>query len=244
MQPTDYGALAERYAHHRRFNPDVLSRLVYTLAPTDTVLEVGCGTGNYLAEIEARVGCTCIGIDPSLPMLHQFRARGTSAALHVGVAEELEAPSGSCDLVYSVDVVHHVGNLRAAFHEAFRVLRPGGSACTVTDSQKVIRDRTPLSEYFPETVEVELGRYPTIETLRSEMEIAGFVSLREDLAEFTYELTESSAYRDKVFSSLRYLEPAAFERGLARLEADLAEGPVPCTSRYTMLWGARPTKIP
>src|SRR3712207_7697189 len=41
-----------------------------------------------------------------------------------GRAEGLPVPDASFDLVYSVDVIHHVGDRPAAFREAARVLRP------------------------------------------------------------------------------------------------------------------------
>src|SRR5690606_22984779 len=115
-----------------------------------------------------------------------------------------------------------------------RVLRAGGTICTVTDSERIIRGREPLATYFPETVEIELARYPRMDTLRAELRDAGFVALREDVVEHTYDITDSGPYREKAHSSLLYLDSAAFRRGLARLEADLARGPIRCTSRYAM----------
>jgi hypothetical protein len=57
------------------------------------------------------------------------------------------------------------------------------------------------------------------------------------VVEFDYLLDKSDAYRERAYSSLRLIDEAAFARGLARLAADLARGPVQCTARYVMLWG-------
>jgi hypothetical protein len=103
----------------------------------------------------------------------------------------------------------------------------------------MIRHREPQSAYFPETVDVEIARYPHIDILRAEMIGAGFESLREEVAEYSYALTDSIAYREKVFSSLLHISDEAFERGLTRLEADLTHGPIPCISRYLLLWGTK-----
>ncbi|MER3438994.1 MAG: hypothetical protein C4346_16180 [Chloroflexota bacterium] len=51
-----------------------------------------------------------------------------------GRAEVLPFKAQSFDLVFSVDVVHHISDRLAAFREARRVLRPRGWCCTVTDS--------------------------------------------------------------------------------------------------------------
>ena len=42
------------------------------------------------------------------------------------------------------------------------------------------------------------------------------------------------------FSSLLLIDEDAFARGMARLEADLARGPIPCVSPYTLIWGTLP----
>jgi hypothetical protein len=87
---------------------------------------------------------------------------------------------------------------------------------------------------------VELRRYPPIARLRAEMADAGFTSVREEVVERTRVLTDAAGYRDKVYSSLLYIDEEAFQRGLARLEADLRDGPIHCKSRYLLLWGSKP----
>ncbi len=85
------------------------------------------------------------------------------------------SPLRQFDLVFSVDVIHHVSDKAAFYREAARVLQPGGHACTVTDSEEIIRRREVLSGYFPETVEVELARYPRLADLEGWMAEAGLV---------------------------------------------------------------------
>jgi ubiquinone/menaquinone biosynthesis C-methylase UbiE/ribosomal protein S18 acetylase RimI-like enzyme len=228
-------AFARVYAAHRAIHPGVRDALAAAIDPSSTVLEIGCGTGNYLRALKEREACDLSGIDPSSAMLAQV---GGDLRVAVGSAELLEFPERTFDLVYSVDVIHHVRDRRAAFAEAFRVLRDGGAMCTVTDSESVIRRRA-LSTYFPETVEVELARYPSMATLRSEMIEAGFRSVDEREVEHEHDVVDADAVRAKVFSSLRHIDDGAFARGLARLEGDLRRGPLRNVGRYTMLWGRR-----
>jgi ubiquinone/menaquinone biosynthesis C-methylase UbiE len=236
----DYDKIASDYARFRQVHPEVLKGLLTEgcLKASSRVLEVGCGTGNYIGAIAKQLGCRSYGIDPSEKMLSEAR-RKTGVKVRLGTGERLRFRAAFFDLVFTVDVVHHLSDRKAYFREAYRVTKPGGKICTVTDSEWVIRHRMPLSFYFPETVEKELARYPSIHELRDLMEKSGFVRISENMVEFPYELTDAEPYRNKVFSALQLIPQEAFRQGTAHMKRDLKDGPIRCVSRYTLLWGSR-----
>jgi ubiquinone/menaquinone biosynthesis C-methylase UbiE len=172
-------------------------------------------------------------------MLMQARSRGVPLLLARGRAEQLEFPNESFDLVFSVDTIHHVVDREAYHHEAHRVLAKGGRLCTATDSEDIIRTRQPLATYFPETVPIELARYPSIDSLRAAMAHAGFSAIGATRVEHAFSTRDIRAYREKAFSCLHLIPEDAFERGIRRMEDDLGNGPIPCVSRYLMLWGTK-----
>jgi len=237
----DYDHIVQAYARHRGIHPQVLAALCAAATPSSRVLEVGCGTGNYIAALQAEVSCPCWGVDPSAEMLAQAQTRGTAVCFAQGRGEQLDFAPTSFDLLFSVDVIHHVSDHAAYYREAYRVLAPGGHVCTVTDSAWIIRHRQPLSTYFPETVPRELARYPRVAALRTHMAAAGFGQLNERTVEYTSLLHDAEAYRARTFSALHLISEEAFRRGLARMDRDLARGPIICTPRYTLLWGTRPS---
>jgi ubiquinone/menaquinone biosynthesis C-methylase UbiE len=239
MSSIRYDEITDPYARHRDVHPQVFRALVETISPVANVLEVGCGTGNYIAAIRAATGCPCWGIDPSAEMLARARTQAPEVRFAFGRGEQIDLPGGQFDLVYSVDVIHHVEDRRAYLAEAYRVLVDGGRLCTATDSEWIICHRQPLATYFPETVEVELARYPSIETLREAMAEVGFVGTVEETVEHEDALTDIQAYREKAYSILHLIPEAAFRRGIARMERDLGRGPIARVSRYTLLWGTR-----
>jgi ubiquinone/menaquinone biosynthesis C-methylase UbiE len=204
------------------------------------VLDVGCGTGNYAASLTESTGCLVSGVDPSQRMLDRARGAARWESLAQGSAENLPFGDDSFDVVMSTDVIHHIGDRDAYFREAARILRPGGHIVTVTDSHDDIPRRRPLSSHFPDTVSVELQRYPPVPRMLAEMTRAGFVEPSLVGVSHDYELDDIQAYRDRAFSSLLLIEDESFRRGVGRLEADLARGPIPCVSLYTIIWGALP----
>jgi ubiquinone/menaquinone biosynthesis C-methylase UbiE len=243
---TDYAGLAQEYARHRWVHPEVLRGLLEEsrIAASSRVLEVGCGTGNYIVALESAVSCQCWGIDPSEEMLAEAGERPGRVHFQVGRAEQLEFSTGFFDLVFSVDVIHHLEDIALYFQDACLVLRPGGRICTVTDSESIIRHREPLSVYFPESVDVDLARYPRLSELRDLMRDAGFTELSEHTVEFPYEARDAQAYRDRAFSSLHLIGEQDWRRGLERMDRDLRSGPIPGVSRYVLLWGTGLARSP
>lgn len=235
--PIDYDLLAAEYARSRQVHPGVLASLCAATDSDMRALEVGCGTGNYIIALQRYTGCPAWGIDPSTEMLVHARRQGSPVLFGPGTAEELPFEQATFDLIFAVDVIHHVRNRAAYYEHAYRVLDAGGWICTATDSEWIIRHRRPLAVYFPETVESELARYEPIPSLKALMAHTGFERITAPMVECTYDLTDIRPYREKAFSVLHLIPDAAFRRGIEQMEADLARGPISCVSRYTLLWG-------
>ncbi len=237
-----YQAIAPDYARHRRVHPEVLRCLIATaeLSSSSSVLEVGCGTGNYLRALYNQVGCGCWGIDSSQTMLAQAREHLRGAKLLCAAAERMGLAAGQFHLVFAVDVVHHIMDRPRAFHECYAVMRGNGRLCLVTESPAMIRRREPHATYFPAAVAVELARYPGIITLRAELDAVGFVDLMEQEVQCHTTLDNIEPYRTKAHSSLSLIPEDDFARGIERFEQDLRLGPVPVIWRYLLLWAIKP----
>ena len=95
-------------------------------------LEYGCGTGSHSVFLARNGASRVVGIDLSDVAIVKAR----EAARQAGVpqaeyfrmnAETLEFPDSSFDLICGTAILHHL-DLRRAFGELARVLRPGGTA--------------------------------------------------------------------------------------------------------------------
>lgn len=82
-------------------------------------LEVGVGSGRFAVPLGIRHG-----IDPSRNLLEIARSRGTEVVL--GEGEHLPYRAGSVNYVLMMTVICFAGDAGALFHEAGRVLVPGG----------------------------------------------------------------------------------------------------------------------
>lgn len=109
------------------------------LAPTsgDTLLDVGCGTGDDVLALAELVGSEgiVIGVDNSVTMVRTARDRAPESSTDFRVADAEDLPFASDAIAGSrADrVLQHLDHPRRAFEELCRVTRPGGRV-VVTDS--------------------------------------------------------------------------------------------------------------
>jgi SAM-dependent methyltransferase len=94
------------------------------------VLEVGCGGGQNAIAL-ARWGAVCTGVDPSAAQLAHARRlaqeQGVEVRFMLSNAEDLGVfPDKGFDVVLSSYAFDYVADLRQAYEEAWRVLKPGG----------------------------------------------------------------------------------------------------------------------
>ncbi len=102
--------------------------------PGESVLDLGCGTGDLLLLLRERVGAkgAVAGLDPSEEMLalaeRKWRARGIEGEPHLrrGVAESTGFGDATFDLVTMGWVLRNVGDREATYREILRILKPGG----------------------------------------------------------------------------------------------------------------------
>jgi SAM-dependent methyltransferase len=91
------------------------------------VLDAGCGMGRF-AEVAAAAGAELHGVDLSTAVEAARRNLDGRAAIHLYQADimNLPFPDGSFDLIYSIGVLHHTPDTKAAFLKLVPLLKPGG----------------------------------------------------------------------------------------------------------------------
>jgi len=109
------------------------------VAPSDRVLDVGCGEGLFASEL-ARSGARVLGIDVAEEPLERARERDPALELrHVPEGGEWDLADASFDVVWAGEVIEHVADTAAWLSEVRRVLRSGGSLLVSTPAHGRLR---------------------------------------------------------------------------------------------------------
>lgn len=194
------------------------------------VLEIGCGTGNYAVAISSITKAQVYGMDQSYGMLEKASSKGSVVNFTEGDAVTLEGfEDNYFDVIYMVDVIHHIKDINSIFKNIYRVLKSIGMVCIFTDSYENIKKRL-STKYFPETLEIELKRYQSTEEIFEAMKSNGFINIKadnldigcdEEAGEKLIKIAEKKGY-----SMFNLISQKAIDRGIERLKEDLKRGKV------------------
>ena len=192
------------------------------------VLEVGCGTGHWLAVLAA-CGARVTGLDRSAGMLRVAAGRVPGAVLVEGDSGRLPWGDGAFDRVVCVNAIHHFPEPAAFVAEARRVLASGGALqVTGLDPSRGV-DRSFVYDAFEGALAADLRRYPTTATVEGWATRAGLCEVRTTLAHRLLLRLPARAALDggligrTLVSQLALLDDATFAAGLARLRRELDE---------------------
>ena len=189
-----------------------------------SALEVGCGTGHWLAAVETRVPLLA-GVEPAAGMLALARVAAPGARLVRARAEQLPWRDATFDRVVCINALHHFADRMRFFVEARRILRPGGAVMSIGKDPHADRDAWWVYDFFPETLDIDRQRFAPLRILRGELARAGFdwaESFEADRIEAQMPAQDALATGvvDRAYTSqLTVLSDEEFEAGAARIKS-------------------------
>lgn len=150
----NYDEHGQKYSGYRRTDPRIAEYVHVALGSAKTVLNVGAGAGSY--EPDDRY---VAAIEPSSVMRHQRRINQRVPAI-IGSAESLPFDDDSFDDSMAMLTVHHWPDMSRGLQELRRVTRE--RVIVMTFDPDALDDFWNV-HYFPELIEVEKLRYPTLD---------------------------------------------------------------------------------
>jgi ubiquinone/menaquinone biosynthesis C-methylase UbiE len=197
---------------------------------TPRVLEVGCGTGKWLTDLDTAmpraVTLHIYGIDLSMGMLRQACRRRAALRLARGRAERLPFPAAAFEWVYCVNAIHHFDRPHAFISEACRLLRHGGRLTVVGMDPHGRRESWYVYRYFDGVYETDLWRFPSWAEIADWMSAEG-LAVECRIVDRIWAPKKGRAVLDDPFirqdacSQLALLSQEAYRAGLRRIEAAL-----------------------
>lgn len=162
------------------------------LKPGMQVLDVACGPGLVTQCALDLVGPTgsVIGLDPSVGMLREAQ-KSPCRNLVRGVGESLPFPDQSFDFLSMGYALRHVSDLKGAFIEYRRVLKPGGVVLLLEISRPRSATLLTLSRFYIKTV---LGSVFSAATRNHDM---------QTLMDYWWDTTECCVLPGTIMETLR-----------------------------------------
>jgi ubiquinone/menaquinone biosynthesis C-methylase UbiE len=219
----DYETTGHGYAQHRQPDPRIEELVRAALGDSKRILNVGAGSGSYEpADREVTA------VEPSATMRAQ-RAPHLAPAIDA-VAERLPFPDDSFDAAMAMITIHQWTNPDLGLRELRRVSR--GPVVILTFDGTAL-DRLWLGDYAPELVALERPRYPAISHIRrvlggvsTVLEVPVPIDCVDGFIEAYYARPERFLDPDvrAAQSAWQRMDPAAIDRAIERLRADLESG--------------------
>jgi len=226
----NYDSVADQFdKRYERSDYGPISRLLLEFAKgprSGPVLEVGCGTGHWLAEI-AGLKLPCFGLDPSRNMLETAARKQTGATIIQSVAEALPLADDSSARLFCINSFHHFQDKERFVAEAARVIRPGGTILILGLDPHNGLDEWWIYDYFPQVIEIDKARYPPTKDIRDMLERHGFTACRTEVALHmpirieARSALENGQLDEGATSQTAVLTDGEYHKGMQRLVIDI-----------------------
>ena len=185
------------------------------------ILEVGCGTGHWLSEMNCQLPSTqrLFGLDLSHKMLLQTPHGECRFSLIQSAAEMIPFVDNSFGLIFCVNAIHHFNEPKLFIQDAFRALQPGGTAAIIGTDPRSTANQWYIYDFFAGTYQTDIERFPSWGMVMDWFIEAGF----EIITWRSVETIEDIKYGSDVLSD-PYLKKNACSQLALLSDQEYAEG--------------------
>jgi len=229
MITTDYSKIASKYdsnkiRHYIETDRNILNILELNNYQQVTVLDLACGTGNYLVkQIEEykKYKIKWLGIDKSQDMLNVAKQKQLNAELISGDACEIPLENESVDYIKIRFAFHHFNDKKKALREIFRILKKDG-AVSIYNLCQDYSHYSWVYKYYPQVEEIDKERFPNSMEIFKWLEETGFetqANINTIIRKFYYsDIIDEVQNRD--MSQLNLISDEEYQMGLNKIIED------------------------
>lgn len=179
-----WDGIAEEYAAKPVELPEAFERKIAitldAMAPTDTVLDIGCGTGSLVLRLAGHAE-QLHGLDISGEMVRIARGKAAgidNVTFHQGVLDDVPFDAGQLQGICAYSILHLVDDRERTLRQIFELLEPGGffisSTVCIGGQWLFYAPMLTVMRWFGKAPMVDLI---TQEQLEADVRNAGFVDL-------------------------------------------------------------------
>jgi 2-polyprenyl-3-methyl-5-hydroxy-6-metoxy-1,4-benzoquinol methylase len=223
----NYGALAGQAALRQRESRAIIDKLaLLRRGQSRSVLDVGCGVGDLLLELEAAGYTDVTGVELSEHGARIARQR-TRARIMVGDLSRLDLSGERFDLINATEVVEHVRDPSAFFGKVAELLAPDGVFVYSTGNARGLYARV-LGKHWPYLHPEGHLFYYSPRTMHRYLEQAGLASLHPHSAHSWLRRGLLRAEDEIAFAQLLYVGQSdhGLKGQIFRAAARVSRGPV------------------
>ena len=232
MLKTNYGKVSKVYDQNKgRLNFPKDEDIEKLLKENEqiTVLDLACGTGNYLLsqqEYYKDKNIRWIGIDLSKDMLDIAKSKGLTAEFINSDAESYNLEEESVDLVVCNFAFHHFENKQKCLAKIYTTLKKGGILRFRNIEPECMKDWW-VYKYCPETFYEDMHRFWPKDLMMYELKKNNFTN-RTAKREY-YEKSKSISelvenYKRRDVSQLAMINDEMYNKGMKRVMQEVNQG--------------------
>ena len=169
----------DTYNRHRLLNTIIKEA---ALTKNNTIIDIGCGSGEYIKTLEEKRFRQTYGIDFSKEMLKSAKKNTSNTPLSIGDLENTAIKNKKIDTIIMISVLQYISGYKKTLKEMHRILKPEGKLIIqvinlkgqniknmITRKDKYDFDSQPKNQ----TLDLDY------ENIKHELEKAGFQTNRE-----------------------------------------------------------------
>ena len=228
MKETDYSQIALRYdknrLRHDIARDENIEKLYITNSSRLRVLDLACGTGNYIKNQIQEYGnhvISWVGIDKSPEMLKMAYEKNIRVKFILGDACQIPLQDRAIDYVKIRFAFHHFSDKEKVITEVRRILSNNGAVSIQNLSHDYMKYSW-VYKYFPGAESIDRDRFPSTLDIHNLLIKYGFettVNIQTTIRRFAYkDIIEEVENRD--MSQLNLISEDTYRTGLDAMKQD------------------------